>query len=50
MAELRFIRSGLEVKYLVAERVEDILPMLADAARNVSEADKAMKTADVEQL
>jgi uncharacterized protein (TIGR00730 family) len=50
MQELRFIRTGLEVNYLVAERVEDILPMLAEAARAVPEAEKAMKTADVERL
>jgi uncharacterized protein (TIGR00730 family) len=42
MAELQFIRSGLEVKYLVAERVEDILPILANAIESVTEADKAM--------
>lgn len=28
-----FIRPGLELNYLVAEEVEDVLPMLADAAR-----------------
>jgi uncharacterized protein (TIGR00730 family) len=28
-----FIRPGLELNYLVAERVEEVLPMLADAAR-----------------
>jgi uncharacterized protein (TIGR00730 family) len=50
MQELRFIRTGLEVNYLVAERVEDILPRLAEAARGLSEAEKAMKTADIEQL
>jgi hypothetical protein len=50
MRELRFIRAGLEVKPLVAERVEDILPMLIEAARTVPEAEKAMKTADVERL
>jgi uncharacterized protein (TIGR00730 family) len=50
MQELHFIRTGLEVNYLVADRVEDILPMLAEAARAVPEADKAMKTADVERL
>jgi uncharacterized protein (TIGR00730 family) len=50
MAELQFIREGLNVKYLVATGVTDIVPMLTDAARRVSEADKAMKTADVEQM
>jgi predicted Rossmann-fold nucleotide-binding protein len=39
MRENGFIRAGLEVRYLVAERVEDIVPMLrasgerADLAR-----------------
>jgi uncharacterized protein (TIGR00730 family) len=28
-----FIRPGLELNYLVAERVEEVLPMLADASR-----------------
>ena len=46
MEELHFIRPGLAVNYLVAERVEDILPMLIEAARGVAEADKAMKAAD----
>jgi hypothetical protein len=50
MTELHFIRHGLPVKYLVAERVDDILPMLIDAARGVSEADKEMKAADAEQM
>jgi uncharacterized protein (TIGR00730 family) len=33
MTELQFIRSGLAVRYLVADRVEDILPKLEEAAR-----------------
>jgi uncharacterized protein (TIGR00730 family) len=43
MEELQFIRSGLAVKYLVAERVEDILPMLMKAAHSVAESEKEMK-------
>ena len=43
MEELRFIRAGLAVDYLVAERVEDILPMLAGRAAQVSESQKAIK-------
>jgi uncharacterized protein (TIGR00730 family) len=50
MRELHFIRSGLEVNYLVAPRVEDILPMLSKAARGVTEAETAMKIADAEQM
>jgi len=33
MREYAFIRPGLEVGYLVAEKVEDIMPMLTQAAR-----------------
>jgi uncharacterized protein (TIGR00730 family) len=33
MRELGFIRPGLELNYLVAERVEDVLPMLGAAIR-----------------
>jgi hypothetical protein len=35
MTELKFIRPGLSVRYLVVDRVEDILPKLQDAARAV---------------
>jgi uncharacterized protein (TIGR00730 family) len=42
MQELEFIRSGLTVSYLVAEQVEDIVPMLTKAVQAVAEADKAM--------
>lgn len=50
MTELRFIRAGIEVNYRVADRVEDILPMLAAAAQETSEIEKAMKGADLNQL
>jgi uncharacterized protein (TIGR00730 family) len=43
MEELHFIRPGLAVNYLVAERVEDIVPMLMQAAKDIAEQDKAMK-------
>jgi uncharacterized protein (TIGR00730 family) len=43
MEELHFIRAGLSVDYLVAERVEDILPMLQEAARGVTESETEMK-------
>ena len=33
MRENGFIRPGLELNYLVAERVEEVLPMLIDSAR-----------------
>jgi len=43
MEELQFIRPGLAVNYLVAERVDDILPMLRKAMERVAEQDKAMQ-------
>jgi uncharacterized protein (TIGR00730 family) len=46
MEELQFIRPGLSIDYLVADRVEEILPMLIDAARRMPDSDKAMKAAD----
>src|SRR5215471_14135046 len=42
MERLDFIRAGLPVTLLAAERVEDILPKLFEAARSVSEAEKEM--------
>ena len=42
MEELEFIRAGMSVNLLVAERVEEILPKLFEAARAVSEAEKEM--------
>jgi uncharacterized protein (TIGR00730 family) len=50
MEDLEFIRRGMTVKYLVAERVEEILPRLMDAARAVSEAEKEMAPAVAERL
>jgi uncharacterized protein (TIGR00730 family) len=43
MEELQFIRPGLAVNYLVAEQVEDILPMLIQAVQCVTESEKEMK-------
>jgi uncharacterized protein (TIGR00730 family) len=45
MEQQQFIRSGLDVHYLVAERIEDVLPMLTDAARRMPEKAKAMTSA-----
>jgi len=50
MEKLQFIRAGLTINLLLAERVEDILPKLFEAARAVSEADKDMKAAAVEGM
>ena len=43
MEELQFIRPGLAVDYLVAEQVDDILPILRKAMERVAEQDKAMQ-------
>jgi uncharacterized protein (TIGR00730 family) len=50
MERLEFIRPGLAVSYLVAERVDEVLPKLVEAARAVSEAEKAMAPAVAERL
>ena len=42
MEELNFIRPGLLVDYLVADRIEDVLPMLREAAARTPEPQKAM--------
>jgi hypothetical protein len=42
MQELHFIRPGLSVNYLVADRVEDILPKLTEAIRSISEEETEM--------
>jgi len=42
MQELHFIRAGLNVNYLVADRVADILPMLTKALQSVGEEEKEM--------
>jgi uncharacterized protein (TIGR00730 family) len=50
MRALQFIRSGLTFNLLVAERVDDILPMLLEAASRVPEEDKEMKVAVPERM
>ena len=50
MEEVAFIRPGLSVKYLVTDRVEEILPQLLEAARAVSEADKEMTPVAAERM
>jgi len=42
MEELNFIRPGLLVDYLVADRIEDMLPMLQAAAARIPEPQTAM--------
>jgi uncharacterized protein (TIGR00730 family) len=50
MERLDFIRAGLPVTLLVAERVEEILPKLFEAAGSVSEAEKQMTPVAAERL
>jgi uncharacterized protein (TIGR00730 family) len=50
MQKLAFIRTGLSVSLLVADRVEDILPKLEEAARPVAEAEKLMESGAAERL
>jgi hypothetical protein len=50
MEEVAFIRPGLSVKYLVTDRVDDILPQLVAAARAVSEAEKEMTPVAAERM
>ena len=42
MEELNFIRPGLLVDYLVANRIEDVLPILIEAAAKTAEPQKKM--------
>jgi uncharacterized protein (TIGR00730 family) len=42
MRAVKFVPSALRVDYLVAKRVEEILPMLREAANKVVEAEKPM--------
>jgi uncharacterized protein (TIGR00730 family) len=50
MKSLEFIRPGLAIDLLVATRADAILPMLQEAARNVSDSDTTMKRAAAEQM
>jgi len=43
MRAVKFMPSALRVDFLVAKRIDDILPMLQDAARRVAEAEETMK-------
>jgi uncharacterized protein (TIGR00730 family) len=50
MEKLQFIRSGLDVNLLLADRIDDVLPKLLAAARELSEPDKEMKAAAIERM
>jgi uncharacterized protein (TIGR00730 family) len=50
MEKLQFIRAGLTVNLLVAERVEDILPKLFDVARAIAEPETEMAPVAAERM
>lgn len=50
MKALKFIRDDLDFSMLVADKVEDILPMLRAAAADVPEAGKKLSGASADQL
>lgn len=50
MQRLAFIRPGLSVTLLVADKVEDILPKLFEAARPLPEAEKLMELGAAERM
>jgi uncharacterized protein (TIGR00730 family) len=50
MEALEFIRPGLMVKLLVADRIEDVLPRLREALAQVPEPEKGMKTVEPERM
>jgi uncharacterized protein (TIGR00730 family) len=50
MRDLNFIHNEAAFNLLVAEHVENILPLLTEAASKVSEAEKEMKLAPAERM
>jgi uncharacterized protein (TIGR00730 family) len=50
MERLQFIREGLTVQLLVADRVSEVLPKLRQAARGVADAQKEMAPVVAERL
>ena len=50
MKALQFIRAGLWIEPLVADRVEDILPKLQDALAPLSEAEKEKAAATIDRM
>jgi uncharacterized protein (TIGR00730 family) len=44
MTELKFIRSGLSVRYFVVDKIEDILPKLEEAARMAAPSEPAVNS------
>jgi uncharacterized protein (TIGR00730 family) len=50
MRELQFIHNEGAINLLIANGVDEILPMLTEAARAVSEAEKEMKFAPADRM
>jgi hypothetical protein len=50
MEKLQFIRAGLNVNLLVAQRIDDVLPKLIEAAAPLPEPAADMQAATVEQM
>src|SRR5437763_8964155 len=50
MKQLQFIREGITFDLLVAERIEDVLPMLLRAARDIPEPAKQMAPVAAERM
>lgn len=50
MRKLEFIRAGLTFNLLMADRVEDILPKIIEAARTVPEAEREMAPVTAERM
>ncbi|QGM44738.1 TIGR00730 family Rossman fold protein [Methylocystis heyeri] len=50
MREEGFIRSGYEMRYLVSERVEDVIPMILSAAKRARESVEADKEVAIERF
>lgn len=50
MEALEFIRPGLTVKLLVVDKIEDILPRLAETERAISESEKEMTPIAAERM
>jgi hypothetical protein len=46
MRERRFIEAALEVRYLVAEKIEDVLPMIETAAGAASASGRRKQSLD----
>ena len=50
MSKLSFIHTAAQVNLLVADRVQEVLPRIREAARSVPEAEKFMEAGTAEKL